>query len=116
MELPLVSNHCPSGVCFPLRNLFLVAHATDVSWAAAMADSVRESVLAEAAAVEEESGHSGGDGERDVASGIATLSVTVRSNSPVYGRRFEARVGFGFRDEFVRKPILGYGTYCICNC
>lgn len=73
-----------------------MTYATDVSWATAMADSVRESVLAEAAAVEEEPGRNDGDEERDVASGIATLSVTVRSNSPVCGRRFEALVGFGF--------------------
>lgn len=50
-----------------------------MAWAAAMADGVRESVLAEAAALEEEPGHSGGKGEVDVASGIATLSVTVRT-------------------------------------
>ena len=92
-----------------------MTHATDVSWAAAMADSVRESVLAEAAEVEE-SAHDGGDGETEVASGIATLSVTVRTNSPVCGRRFEARVAFGFGGEFFHKPILGYGIYCICNC
>lgn len=73
-----------------------MTHATDVVWASAMADGVRESVLAEAATVEEETGRDAGDGERDVANRIATLSVTVRINSPVCGRRFEARVEFGF--------------------
>lgn len=60
-----------------LRNLFLVTNATDIAWAASVADGVRESVLAEAAAVEEESGRNGGGGEQDVANGMATLSVTV---------------------------------------
>ena len=70
-----MNNH-NAPLAFPLRNLFLVTYATDVSWAAAMAGNVRESILAEAAAVEE---GNGGDGERDVANGMATLSVTVRT-------------------------------------
>lgn len=40
-----------------------------------MADGVRESIVTEAARVEEENG---ADGEEDVAGAIATLSVTVR--------------------------------------
>lgn len=64
------------AIPLPGRNLFLCTHATDVAWAAEMADGVRESLLAEAATVEE--GKATGDGDEDVASAIATLSVKVR--------------------------------------
>lgn len=74
-----------------------MTHATDVAWAKAMADGVRESVLAEAAALEEEPGRISGDGEADVASGIATLSVTVRTT--VLSAVTVARLGFGCCDD-----------------
>ncbi|CAM9110826.1 unnamed protein product [Ectocarpus sp. 4 AP-2014] len=54
------------------RNLFLCAHVTDSAWAAGMADEVRESILAEAATVEQVNY---GDGEQGVASAISALSV-----------------------------------------
>ena len=53
------------------RNLFLCTNVTDAAWATGMANGVRESILSEAAVVEE-------GGEEDVASAMATLSVKVR--------------------------------------
>lgn len=50
----------------------MITNVTDAKWAVDVADGVRESIAAEAAAVEEGSGQSI-DGEREVANGIATL-------------------------------------------
>lgn len=63
--------HPTSGV----RNLFMCTYVTDAEWATVVANGVRESIVSEAAKVEEENG---ADGEQDVAGAIATLSVTVR--------------------------------------
>lgn len=54
-----------------------MTNATDVMWAAEMANGIRESILAEAMAVEEDSGHDVRNGQHDVANGIAALSVAV---------------------------------------
>lgn len=63
----------------PHSNLFLVTNATDIAWATRMADGVRESILAEAARVEE----GGADKDEGVTNGMATLSVMVRCESGV---------------------------------
>lgn len=61
----------------PNRNLFLVTNATDVAWAVNVADDVRQSIMSEAAAVEEEYGQPNGTREQEVEKRIATLSVKV---------------------------------------
>ena len=54
-----------------------MTNVSDAAWAAGMANDVRKSILAEGMMVEEDAGHDKGSGQRDVTSGIATLSVTV---------------------------------------